>query len=70
MIDFLQQTKTSYCEEIIKFQQLLLQEPLRNGWDQIRFNNMHLVIVHHGLQNSTCTCGCLSLCANPITGTF
>jgi hypothetical protein len=32
--------------------------------------NMHIINGHHGLQNSTCTCGCLSLCANPITWIF
>ncbi len=34
------------------------------------FNNMRASSVHHRLQNSTCTCGCLSLCANPPFGTF
>jgi hypothetical protein len=37
---------------------------------KVGFNNMHTVGVHHGLQNSTCKCGCLSLCANPTTKTF
>jgi hypothetical protein len=34
------------------------------------FNNMWASSVHHGLQNSTYTCGCLSLCVNPPFGTF
>jgi hypothetical protein len=37
---------------------------------KVGFNNMCLANVHHGLQNSTCTCGCMSLCANLATETF
>jgi hypothetical protein len=37
---------------------------------KVGFNNMHVASVHHGLQNSTCTCGCMSLCANLATGTL
>jgi hypothetical protein len=37
---------------------------------KVGFNNMHIVGVHHGLQNSTRKCRCLSLCANPKIGTF
>ncbi len=31
---------------------------------------MQAIVIHHGLQNSTCKSKCLSLCANPIDGTF
>jgi hypothetical protein len=37
---------------------------------KVGFNNMHVVGVHHGLQNSTCKCRHLSLCANPEIRTF
>ncbi len=37
---------------------------------KVGFNNMCVANVHHGLQNSTCTCGCMSLCANLATRTF
>ncbi len=35
-----------------------------------RFNNMHTIAIHHGLQNSTCKCKCFFLCANFVDGTF
>jgi hypothetical protein len=35
-----------------------------------RFNNMHAIAIHHGLQNSTFKCKCLFFGANPIDGTF